>query len=50
MERMGHASNSMLKNVYQHTMKKKSEEVADIIDTYFEEQLHTDLHMDVDRY
>ena len=35
MERMGHASNNMLKNVYQHTMSKKSEEVADQIDSYF---------------
>ena len=29
MERMGHASTNMLKNVYQHTMRSKSEEVAD---------------------
>jgi integrase len=35
MERMGHASNNMLKNVYQHTFSKKSEEVADRIDDYF---------------
>lgn len=44
MERMGHASNNMLKNVYQHTMKKKSEEVADMVDNYFETNLHMDLH------
>lgn len=44
MERMGHASNNMLKNVYQHTMRKKSEEVADMVDSYFESNLHTDLH------
>lgn len=44
MERMGHASNNMLKNVYQHTMKEKSEEVADLVDHYFSENLHIDLH------
>lgn len=44
MERMGHATNNMLKNVYQHTMKDKQEEVADLVDTYFEEKLHTILH------
>ena len=41
MERMGHASTNMLKTVYQHTMKSKSEEVADIVDTFFSEKLHT---------
>lgn len=44
MERMGHASANMLKTVYQHTMKSKSEEVADTVDKYFEENLHTILH------
>lgn len=44
MERMGHASNNMLKNVYQHTMRQKSEEVADMVDDYFSEYLHTNLH------
>ena len=44
MERMGHASTNMLKNVYQHTMTKKSEEVAETIDHYFEKNLHTNLH------
>lgn len=46
MERMGHASTYMLKNVYQHTMRSKSEEVANTVDSYFEEKLHTNLHMD----
>lgn len=45
MERMGHASTNMLKNVYQHTMQRKSEEVAGAVDAYFEKILHTDLHM-----
>lgn len=42
MERMGHASTNMLKTVYQHTMKSKSEEVADTVDKFFSEKLHTD--------
>lgn len=44
MERMGHASTNMLKTVYQHTMKSKSEEVADKVDSFFSKKLHTDLH------
>ena len=44
MERMGHASTNMLKTVYQHTMRSKSEEVADMVDKYFERNLHTNLH------
>lgn len=43
MERMGHASTNMLKTVYQHTMKSKSEEVADTVDNFFTEKLHTNL-------
>lgn len=46
MERMGHASTNMLKNVYQHTMKNKSESVAEEIDKFFCSNLHTDLHTD----
>lgn len=46
MERMGHASTNMLKNVYQHTMKGKSDEVADMVDNYFERNLHMNLHME----
>lgn len=44
MERMGHASTNMLKTVYQHTMKSKSKEVADTVDHFFDEKLHTILH------
>ena len=44
MERMGHASTNMLKTVYQHTIKSKSDEVADKVDGFFEEKLHTILH------
>ena len=44
MERMGHASTNMLKNVYQHTMSKKSEEVAETVNQYFERNLHMNLH------
>lgn len=46
MERMGHASNNMLKTVYQHTMKDKQDEVADLLDQYFAAKLHTNLHTD----
>lgn len=45
MERMGHATNNMLKTVYQHTMRSKQEEVADVVDNYFIQKLHTDLHI-----
>ena len=44
MERMGHASNNMLKTVYQHTMNDKTEEVSNVVDSYFEANLHTKLH------
>ena len=44
MERMGHATNNMLKNVYQHTMSDEAKRVADAVDDYFEEKLHTKLH------
>ena len=44
MERMGHATNNMLKTVYQHTMSQKAEQVAEMVDTFFEENLHTNLH------
>lgn len=44
MERMGHATNNMLKTVYQHTMRSKQDEVADVVDGYFTEKMHTDLH------
>lgn len=42
MERMGHSSTNMLKTVYQHTMKPKSEEVADKVDKFFSEKLNMD--------
>lgn len=47
MERMGHATNNMLKTVYQHTMASKHDEVADIIDSYFSTKLHTNLHTEI---
>ena len=43
MERMGHATNNMLKTVYQHTMSQKSEQVAEMVDTFFEENLRMNL-------
>lgn len=44
MERMGHATSNMLKTVYQHTMRSKQEEVADMVDNYFAAKLHMNLH------
>lgn len=44
MERMGHATNNMLKTVYQHTMKDKQDEVANLVDNYFTSKLHTEMH------
>ncbi len=43
-ERMGHATDNMLKNVYQHTMTEHRKAVADEIDDYFSKKLHTILH------
>lgn len=36
MRRMGHATNNMLKTVYQHTMDEKEKEVNEIVDAYFQ--------------
>lgn len=41
MERMGHSTPNMLKNVYQHTMKDKNDEITDSIDNFFATNLHT---------
>lgn len=35
MERIGHASNAILKNVYQHTMQEKQSEFSTILDDFF---------------
>ncbi|MDD3394861.1 MAG: site-specific integrase, partial [Anaerotignum sp.] len=34
LKRMGHATDNMLKRVYQHTMKEKDNEINDTIDNY----------------
>lgn len=39
MERMGHATNNMLKTVYQHTMAEKRQAVDRAIDDFFEKRL-----------
>lgn len=44
MERMGHATNNMLKTVYQHTIKEKQIEVANAVNNYFSQNLHMNLH------
>lgn len=36
MKRMGHATNNMLKTVYQHTIKEKELTYDEMIDGYFE--------------
>lgn len=36
MRRMGHATNNMLKTVYQHTMSEKEQQVNEAVDRYFE--------------
>ena len=41
MERMGHATNNMLKTVYQHTITEKQEEVSKTVDDHFEALLGT---------
>lgn len=38
-ERMGHATDNMLKNVYQHTMPEKADEFTEKIDDYFKRLL-----------
>lgn len=45
-ERMGHATDNMLKTVYQHTMSAESAEAAQQVDAYFTNILHTILHTD----
>lgn len=36
MKRMGHATNTMLKNTYQHIMDEKDREVTETINSYLE--------------
>lgn len=38
-ERMGHATDNMLKNVYQHTMTERQQAVADQIENYFDSKI-----------
>ncbi len=44
MQRMGHATPNMLKNVYQHLMDDKNEEVTEQINRYFESMQHEMQH------
>lgn len=37
MERMGHATNNMLKSVYQHTMLSKQQEISEQLNKFFDE-------------
>lgn len=38
-QRMGHATDNMLRTVYEHTMRNKEDEYADRIDSYFDEMV-----------
>ena len=40
-ERMGHATDNMLKSVYQHTMTKRSDEYSNILNKFFANELLT---------
>lgn len=42
MRRMGHATNNMLKTVYQHTMTEKEQQVNAAVDSYFERIIKPD--------
>ena len=42
-ERMGHASDNMLKTVYQHTMTAEAIAVAAKVDDYFNSKLQMEL-------
>lgn len=48
MQRMGHATPNMLKNVYQHLMDDKNEEVTAQINRYFETMQHEMQHKNND--
>jgi integrase len=43
-QRMGHATENMLKTVYQHTMSKEQKAVADKVDDYFNKKIAHGLH------
>lgn len=45
-ERMGHKTDHMLKTTYLHTMRSKRSKYDELIDSTFEELLHTNLHTD----
>lgn len=44
MERLGHAQNSTLKMIYQHTMVDESQKVSDSVNEYFEKMQHEMQH------
>ena len=41
VECMGHATNSMLKRGYQHTMRTEQDAVSDVADSCFRQERHT---------
>lgn len=44
-ERMGHATDNMLKTVYQHTMSTEQVAISQKVDDYFNQKLRTNLRM-----
>ena len=44
MKRMGHATPNMLKNVYQHLMDEKDQEITRVMNLYFENMQHDMQH------
>lgn len=44
MQRIGHSSTSILKNVYQHIMSEKQNEFSGVLDDYFSSQQETMQH------
>ena len=42
-QRMGHATDNMLKTVYEHTMRDKEDEYADLINEYYESMIAHDI-------
>ncbi len=40
MKRMGHSTNHMLKNVYQHLIDEKNVEITEQINAYFDSMQH----------
>lgn len=49
-DRMGHATDNMLKTVYQHTMVETRAQVDDLVDSHFNKLLHMDCTQDSEKH